>query len=398
MSKRILVVDDSATMRDMLSQYLQAGDYLVACATSGAQALDILKTERFDVIVTDLEMPELDGFALIRSISELDWDPAVILFTQHDQRTLHSARELAMAYSVNLLGTLTKPIDKEQLLLTLNEVAKTRSSARQGTETVLAETEFMRGLMTDGLAPVFQPKVNLATGEVEGAEVFARWRAPGGGLLGANAVVRVAREKGYMDVLTYRMLELAMEQQGKWVREGQDIQLSINVSSENLRKEDFADVVSGLADQFGVNPKKIRLELAESDFHVDERVPLEVLSRLHLRGFGLTLDDFGTGFASLIRLHSIPFDELVVDREFIGRAAEDKIARTILESAIDLSHKLELRCACEGIEDLTQLEMVKSLKADVAQGYHIAKPMAPDEFLIWIEDYKDGVEKIEGLN
>ncbi|UTW58164.1 EAL domain-containing protein [Kordiimonas sp. SCSIO 12603] len=398
MSKRILVVDDSATMRDMLSQYLQAGDYLVACATSGAQALDILKTERFDVIVTDLEMPELDGFALIRSISELDWDPAVILFTQHDQRTLHSARELAMAYSVNLLGTLTKPIDKEQLLLTLNDVAKTRSSARQGTETVLAETEFMRGLMTDGLAPVFQPKVNLATGEVEGAEVFARWRAPGGGLLGANAVVRVAREKGYMDVLTYRMLELAMEQQGKWAREGQDIQLSINVSSENLRKEDFADVVSGLADQFGVDPKKVRLELAESEFQVDERVPLEVLSRLHLRGFGLTLDDFGTGFASLIRLHSIPFDELVVDREFIGRAAEDKIARTILESAIDLSHKLELRCSCEGIEDAAQLEMVKSLKADVGQGYHIAKPMAPDEFLIWIEDYKDGVEKIEGLN
>nr|WP_281501566.1 EAL domain-containing protein [Kordiimonas laminariae] len=393
-----MVVDDSATMRDMLSQYLQAGDYLVACATSGAQALDILKTERFDVIVTDLEMPELDGFALIRSISELDWDPAVILFTQHDQRTLHSARELAMAYSVNLLGTLTKPIDKEQLLLTLNDVAKTRSSARQGTETVLAETEFMRGLMTDGLAPVFQPKVNLATGEVEGAEVFARWRAPGGGLLGANAVVRVAREKGYMDVLTYRMLELAMEQQGKWAREGQDIQLSINVSSENLRKEDFADVVSGLADQFGVDPKKVRLELAESEFQVDERVPLEVLSRLHLRGFGLTLDDFGTGFASLIRLHSIPFDELVVDREFIGRAAEDKIARTILESAIDLSHKLELRCSCEGIEDLAQLEMVKSLKADVGQGYHIAKPMAPDEFLIWIEDYKDGVEKIEGLN
>lgn len=398
MSKRILVVDDSATMRDMLSQYLQAGDYLVACATSGVQALDILKTERFDVIVTDLEMPELDGFALIRAISELDWDPAVILFTQHDHRALHSARELALAYSVNLLGTLSKPIDKEQLLLTLNDVAKTRSSARKGTETVLAETEFMRGLMTDGLAPVFQPKINLETGEVEGAEVFARWRAPGGGLLGAGAIVRVAREKGYMDVLTYRMLELALEQQGKWAKEGQDIQLSINVSSENLRKEDFADVVSGLADQFGVNPKKVRLELTESEFQVDERIPLEVLSRLHMRGFGLTLDDFGTGFASLIRLHTIPFDELVIDREFLSRAASDKTSHIVLESAIDLSHKLDLRCSCEGIEDVSQLDMVKSLKADIGQGYHIAKPMAPDEFLIWIEDYKAGFVKIEGIN
>ncbi len=398
MSKRILVVDDSATMRDMLSQYLQTGDYLVACATSGVQALEILKTERFDVIITDLEMPELDGFALIRSISELDWDPAVILCTQHDLRTLQSARELAMAYSVNLLGTLTKPFEKQQLLQTLNEVAKTRSSSRKGTETVLAETEFMRGLMTDGLAPVFQPKIDIATGKVAGAEVFARWRAPGGGLLGAGAVVRVAREKGYMDVLTYRMLELALEQQGKWRAQGQDIQLSINVSSDNLRKADFADVVSGLADQYNVDPKMVRLELAESDFHVDERVPLEVLSRLHLRGFGLTLDDFGTGFASLIRLHSIPFDELVIDREFISRATEDKVAYTILESAIELARKLELCCSCEGIEGIEQFNMVKELKADYVQGYHIAKPMAPDELLIWLEDYQDGVIKIDGLN
>jgi len=397
-SKRILVVDDSVTMRDMLTQYLQSGDYMVSAANSGAQALDLLKTERYDVIVTDLEMPELDGFGLIRVVSELDWDPGLILVTQHDARSLHSARELAMAYSVNLLGTLSKPIDRETLLSTLNEVASTQSATRAGSETVLAESEFMRGLMTDGLVPVFQPKIDLKTGNLAGAETFARWRPPGGGLLGAGAVVRIAREKGYMDVLTYRMLELAMEQQGKWKREGQEITLSVNVSSVNLRKEDFADVVSGLAQQFDVDPKQVRLELAESDFYVDERVPLEVLSRIHMRGFGLALDDFGTGFASLMRLQSIPFDEMIVDREFIGRAKDDKIARIILESAIELSHKLGLRATCEGIEDEAHLLMVKELGADTVQGYHIGKPMSHDEFLIWVEDYKAGVIKIAGLN
>ncbi len=398
MSKRILVVDDSATMRDMLIQFLQAGDYMVATATSGAQALDLMKTERYDIIITDLEMPELDGFGLIRAISELEWDPGLVLMTQHNERTLHSARELALAYSVNLLGTLSKPIDKHSLLETLQDVANTRSSARTGSETVLAESEFMRGLMTDGLAPVFQPKLNVQTGEVAGAEAFARWRAPGGGLLGAGAVVRVAQEKGYMDVLTYRMLELALEQQGAWRREGQDVKLSINVASDNLRKEDFAEVVSGLADQFEVDPKFVRLELSESDFQVSERVPLEVLSRLHLRGFGLSLDDFGTGFASLLRLQSIPFDELIIDREFIGRAAESETAKIILEAAIDLAHKLKLTCTCEGIENEQQLSMVKKLGADVVQGYHVAKPMTPTEFLIWMEDFKAGVITIDGLN
>ena len=398
MSKRILVVDDSATMRDMLTQYLQAGDYMVATASSGDQALELLKTEKYDIIITDLEMPDMDGYGLIRSISELDWDPAVVLISQHDERSLHSARELAMAYSVNLLGSLTKPVDKTELIAALNEVATTRSASYSGSETILAESEFMRGLMTDGLAPVFQPKVDVKTGKLVAAEAFARWRAPGGGLLGAGAVVRVAREKGYMDVLTYRMLELALEQQGKWKREGKIVPLSINVSSENLRKEDFADVVSGLAEQFGVEPNLVRLELAESDFQVDERIPLEVLSRLHIRGFGLALDDFGTGFSSLMRLQSIPFDEMIIDREFIGRAKDDKIARIILESAVDLSHKLGLTCTCEGIESEAHLEMARELGADMVQGYHIGKPMSPDELLIWLEDFDDGVEKIAGLN
>lgn len=398
MSKRILVVDDSATMRDMLTQYLQTGDYTVATANSGEQALDLLKTEKYDIIITDLEMPELDGYGLIRSISELDWDPAVILVSQHDERARHAARELAMAYSVNLLGTLSKPIDKTLLFASLNEVASTRSASYSGSETILAESEFMRGLMTDGLAPVFQPKVDLNTGKLVAAEAFARWRAPGGGLLGAGAVIRVAREKGYMDVLTYRMLELALEQQGKWKREGKIVPLSINVSSENLRKEDFADVVSGLAEQFDVEPDMVRLELAESDFQVDERIPLEVLSRLHMRGFGLALDDFGTGFASLMRLQSIPFDEMIIDREFIGRASDDKVARIILDSAIDLSHKLGLKCTCEGIENEELLKMARELGADLVQGYHIGKPMSPAELLIWLEDFDDGVLKVPGLN
>lgn len=193
------------------------------------------------------------------------------------------------------------------------------------------------------------------------------------------------------------MLELALEQQGKWKRQGQLVKLSINVSSENLRKEDFPDVVSGLAEQFEVEPSMVRLEVNESDFQVDERVPLEVLARLHERGFGLSLDDFGAGFASLMRLKEIPFDELIIDREFVGRAIEDKVACTILESAVDLAHKLDLTCTCEGIEDIEHLSLVRELGADIVQGYMIGKPMSHEEFLIWAEDFSDGVLEIPGL-
>lgn len=398
MAKRILAIDSTAGLQDTLAGYLPSSEFLVAGATGGEQARDILKTEHFDVVVAAHQLADMDGFALIEFVAELERRPSIILIGDDDPIVRHKIRDHAMAYSVNLLGTLSTPLDRDHFQATLRNVADLGVGASEGVQPGLAETEFMRGLMTDGLSPVFQPKINLRNGKVVGAEAFARWNAPGGGLLGAGAVIRVAREKGHMDVLTYRMLELAMQQQGKWRREGKDVPLSINTSSENLRKSDFADVVSGLADQFGVDPSMVRLEVTEADFQVDKRVPLENLALLHARGFGLSLDDFATGFAPLMQLKAIPFDEIVVDRTFLERAAEDDVAKIIFEAAIDLAKKLKLSSTVEGVETEAQLKMAKEMGADYAQGYFIGKPMSASEFLIWIEDYEDGVLVIPGLN
>lgn len=398
MTKRILAVDDAESLQGTLSGYLSAGEFMIAGAAGGAQARDILRTERFDVVVAAHQMADLDGFGLIEVIAELSRQPSIILVCDDDPLVRQKIRDHAMAYSVDLLGTLNSPIDRDLLNATLTDVATLGGSDSEGARTSLAETEFMRGLMTDGLSPVFQPKVNLRNGQIVGAEAFARWNAPGGGLLGAGAVIKVAQEKGYMDVLTYRMLELALQQQGKWRREGKDVPLSINTSAENLRKTDFADVVTGLAEQFGVDPSMVRLEVTEADFEVDERVPLENLALLHARGFGIGLDDFAAGFAPLMRLKAIPFDEIVIDKAFLTRAGEDETARIIFETAIELAKKLKLFSTVEGVETEAQLQMAKDMGADVAQGYFIAKPMSAGEFLIWLEDYEDGVLVIPGLS
>lgn len=398
MSKRILAVDNSAQLQEALTGFLRGMDFLVAGANGASQAFDILKTERFDVVVAAHLLSDSDGFKLIEAISTLNYSPSIILVHDGDALERQRIREHALAYSVDLLGSLSAPITRDAIRSALSDVANLGGSDMEGARSGIAESEFMRGLMTDGLSPVFQPKVNLRNGKVVGAEAFARWNAPGGGLLSAGAVIKVAREKGYMDVLTYRMLELALQQQGKWRKEGKDVPLSINASSENLRKTDLADVVTGLAEQFDVEPSKVRLEITESDFEVDQRVPLENLGRLHARGFGLGLDDFGGGFATLMRLDSIPFDELVIDRAFLARASEQKTARLIIESAVDLAKKLGLTATVEGVETEAQLRFAKEIGADVAQGYFIGKPMSANEFLIWIEDYEDGVLVVPGLN
>lgn len=398
MSKRILAVDDSSQLQETLTGFLPSLDFLVAGALGSGQAFDVMQTERFDVVISAHRLADSDGFKLIEKVSSLEYSPSIVLVADDDPLERQRIREHALAYSVDLLAVLSPPIQRELLISALSDVANLSGADLESARSGVAESEFMRGLMTDGLSPVFQPKVNLRNGKVMGAEAFARWNAPGGGLLSAGAVIKVAREKGYMDVLTYRMLELALQQQGKWRREGKDVPLSINASSENLRKTDFADVVSGLAEQFGVAPSMVRLEITEADFEVDERVPLENLGRLHARGFGLGLDDFGAGFAPLMRLQSIPFDELVIDRTFLARAAENPTARVIFESAIDLAKKLKLMPTVEGVETEAQLRMAKEVGAEIAQGYLIGKPMSANEFLIWIEDYEDGVLIIPGLD
>lgn len=398
MNKRILAIDALGVLRNSVAGILPQSGFLVAGAMGSAQAIDILRTEKFDVVVVDHATDGMNGFQLIEAISTMRARPSIVVVASSNEQLRQDIRDHALAYSVNLLAILDSPVQSTPLTSALIGVAELGGGDGEGASTSIAETEFMRGLMTDGLSPVFQPKICLKTGAIVGAEAFARWNAPSGGLLGAGAVIKVARENGHMDVLTYRMLELALQQQGKWLREGKSVPLSINTASENLRKADFADVVSGLAEQFDVPPEMICLEVTEADFEVSKQVPLENLARLHARGFGLALDDFGAGFAPLMQLKEIPFDELVIDRTFLAHASENETARIVFETAVELAHKLGLSCTVEGVETAAHLDMAQRIGADKAQGYHVGKPMSAKEFLIWIEDFDDDIISISGLS
>ncbi|WND02546.1 EAL domain-containing response regulator [Temperatibacter marinus] len=391
----ILVVDDSSTYRDIVAHELRQEGYLVSTARNGKKALDILKTEQFNFIITDLDMPEVDGYGLIKEIAGLSWRPGVILMTGHAEKALHSAEQLAIAYSINLLATLPKPIPVEKVLSALTDFVRSRSDEAGVSDSILSETEFMRGLMTDGLVPVYQPRVDAKTLKVTGVEVFARWRSISGGLMGAHSVLTLASEKGYMDVLTYRMLELAVEQCGEWLSQGIEMPISLNLNAENLRKSDFSDIVSGLLDQHNVPPEMVTLEVGEADMLIDERKLLEEMGRLHLRGLGLALDDFGTGFGSLMRLHKIPFSEIIIDRGFLDTALRDKVAFTILESVVDLAHKLDIKAASCGVSDAQTHALTKKLNFDTLQGYILGKPMLPNDFLSWLSTLNEGCVHLE---
>ena len=143
------------------------------------------------------------------------------------------------------------------------------------------------------------------------------------------------------------------------------------------------DVLVGIARQAGVDPRQVVLEITESRLMNDLATSLEVITRLRLRGFGLSIDDFGTGYSSMERLKQMPFTELKVDRAFVHGAADAPVARAILESSVSLGHALGMQVVAEGAETLADLDMVAAVGCDEVQGYVVAKPMPAGELIDW---------------
>ena len=169
------------------------------------------------------------------------------------------------------------------------------------------------------------------------------------------------------------------------------LRVAVNVSMDNLADLDFADFVDGLAAAAGVSPKTVVLEVTESRFMNDLRAPLEILTRLRLRHFGLSIDDFGTGHSSLAQLRDIPFDELKVDKSFVHGAWADATLGAIYEASLGLAKQLNMSVVAEGVEDQADWDFLRRTGCPLAQGYFIAKPMPAADLPDWIERWQERV-------
>jgi EAL domain-containing protein (putative c-di-GMP-specific phosphodiesterase class I) len=167
---------------------------------------------------------------------------------------------------------------------------------------------------------------------------------------------------------------------------------------QNLRSFEFVDFVTGLATEAGVPPEELVLEVTESRLLEDLRAPLEVLTRLRLKQFHLSIDDFGTGHSSLTQLSTIPFDELKIDRSFVHRAWADTTLRAMYDASLGLAKQLGMMVVAEGVEDQEDWDFLVQTGCHLAQGYFIARPMPADEVPAWMETWNRGPAKHLGFD
>jgi EAL domain-containing protein (putative c-di-GMP-specific phosphodiesterase class I) len=383
------VLDDEAFMLSLMTHILaELGFSKVTKCDNGPEALrHVGSASPPDVILLDLNMPDMDGVEFIRRLVEFNYSGSLVLVSGEGERVLHMAEKLIRAHSISILGRLGKPFSRPALTAIMARALQVRRKEAPPRKVYDAE-EVAAAIAGRQLVNFYQPKVEVASRTVVGVEALVRWEHPLDGLVFPDQFIGVAEEHGLIDDLTHVVLHDALRQTRAWQVAGLELRMAVNVSMDNLSSLTFAEFVAQEAVQAGVAPQDIVLEVTESRLMLDQRAPLEVLTRLRMKRFGLAIDDFGTGHSSLSQLRDIPFDELKIDRRFVHDAWKDPTDRAIYDASLALGKQLGMVVVAEGVEDERDWEMLRTTNCELAQGYYIARPMRAEAVPGWIEEWK----------
>lgn len=387
---RVLVAEDHEFQRSMLVEMIQSlGALCVHAVGDGRQALQVIREtgHPFDIIVTDIDMPGMDGLAFIRSLGAASLRTSLIITSSLQRSLLDSVEKMTAAYDIRLLGTIEKPASARKLadLIALHRVGKASSRTKLSPDTSFTLEEVLEGVRKGEFEPFFQPKLELASGLVKGAEALARWRHPSQGIVTPDAFIKLLEDNDQMIELTWIMLAKSAGHCRAWRAAGHGLDVSVNISVTMLEDVSVADEITRQVTNQGLDPARVILEITESALTKEIGHVLENLNRLRIKGFGLSIDDYGTGYSSMQQLARIPFTELKIDQSFVVHAARQEASRLILESSLDMARKLRITSVAEGVETQEDWDLLRDCGCVLAQGYHIARPMPADQFPAWIQ-------------
>ena len=211
-----------------------------------------------------------------------------------------------------------------------------------------------------------------------------RWQHPQRGLIPPDQFIPLAEQTGLIKQLTNWVLSAAIRQCRAWRDSGLDIAVGVNLSMRNLHDPELVGLVSQLLASHEVSPSALKVEVTESALMTDPRRALDSMARLRAIGVEVAIDDFGTGHASLSYLKQMPVEEIKLDRSFVRDMRTDRNDFTIVRSTIELAHDLGLRVIAEGVEDQATLDLLADLGCDLAQGYHMSRPLPEGDLRRWL--------------
>jgi EAL domain-containing protein (putative c-di-GMP-specific phosphodiesterase class I)/DNA-binding NarL/FixJ family response regulator len=385
---RVMLVDDEPPILRLLARLLhRIGVTHVTVCENGRRALQQIaaNTGPVDLILLDVNMPDMDGVEFIRQLAEQHFAGAVLLVSGEDDRILEGVERLLKTHHLRCLGHVRKPIDPTQIEATLERLQPQTSRAQpnRAASSLIGVDRLRAAIAARQFVNHYQPKVSLKSGELLGVEALVRWLPPGGELVYPDRFIAPAEEHGLIGELTRLVLDSAIADAKRWRQAGLAINVAVNVSMNDLAALDFPDIVAALVAADGIEPAVLTFEVTESRIMQHPGTVLDVLSRLRLKRFRLAIDDFGTGHSSLAQLRDLPFDELKIDRGFVDGASGNATLRAICSASLRMAHELKMQVVAEGVEKTQDWELLRDLGCDAAQGYLIARPMPAEQIAAW---------------
>lgn len=373
-----LVADDSAAMRAYLSAVLthHGVDHCFE-AHDGASALRAMREADppVNLVFCDLDMPGMDGVDTLRRIALAHGDVSIVVFSGMDPRVMSAVAQMSETQGLEVLGVLGKPFSDEEVVSLLNRWRNARRSSVKVKRAELTTEEISAALAADCIEVYYQPQARMSDGEPLAVEALVRLNDPHLGVLGPASFLPMAEASGLMPAITFRVLELALAQAGRWKRDGLQLALAVNIAPAMLRRLDLPDMIAAIASRHEFPNERLTLEVTENHSDMGPEM-LHNAARLRIKGFQLSVDDFGTGDSGIVRLRNLPFTELKIDGSFVAEALERDDLRSMLRTSVDLGHRLGMTVVAEGVENWDQWRLLRGYECDSAQGF-LASPALP---------------------
>jgi len=385
--RHALLVDDDPVFRALTEDMiLDAGVAAVDLAEHGLDALAKLDAGmQPDLLVCDLNMPTHDGVSLIRSLSERKFPGKVLIISGEASAVIDAVAKLARMQGLDIIGSIRKPLTIEALNSTLTRSAPAkRPGAPRGlapAEPAVLDAAINRG----ALIPFFQAKVCMRTCQISGAEALSRIARTHDQYANPVPYIQLAEQTDRIDDLTLALARIVAHHVRDYRVNGEPMPVSINLSPLSLTRRDFPDQLARIIESAGLSCTQVTLEVTETRLMDSGPDVLETMARMRIKGFGLSVDDFGTGGSNIDRLQSFPFTELKIDQSFTRNVFTEPFARAAVETSVRLAKELQLKIVAEGIETPEMWRYLADLGIDEGQGYLMAYPLAPTDFagLLW---------------
>ena len=396
MTTPILILDDDCFMLSLLEELLSGLGYAnIACYTNGHEALYAMQADDTmpHIILLDINMPCMDGIEFVRHLTARNYQGSLILVSGEAEIMLRATEKLALAHKQRVQGHLQKPPLVNELADLMAKCLRSRPPAASVKQPKTYSAEELQHAIAHGqLLNYYQPKVSVMTGECMGVETLVRWQHPTDGLLFPDQFIPLAEAHQLIDSLTYAVMHMAFKQTKQWHDAGLKLRVAINISMDNLHDLRFADYVIAETTALGTPHDAVVLEVTESRLMQNVNIALDILTRLRLNRFALSIDDFGTGHSSLAQLRDYPFTELKIDRNFTHNAHSDARLKAIFEGSLELANLLHMQVVAEGVEDMADWQFLREKHCPIAQGYFISRPMRAEQLPEWLDAWQQRVQ------